>query len=248
MVDLVQSRGHEVQLHLHPEWLAWMIHPPVSGKGRKFLKDFTREEQRLLIARGLENLRASGATGVCAFRAGNYGANDDTLRALADCGMVFDTSHNSCYLGTACAMSGPVPFLQPRKMFGIHEFPISYFGDWPGHRRHAQICACSGRELQTALWGAWEQGWHAFVIVSHSFELIKRRPKANRPPAPDRTVIGRFEALCCFLGMHRDKFRTAGFSTLAPESIPEVAPCRPLASGVGSTVLRYVEQLSRRLT
>ena len=36
---------------------------------------------------------------------------------------------------------------------------------------------------------AWRRGWYAFVVVAHSFELIKRHPWSPRPARPDRFVI-----------------------------------------------------------
>src|SRR4051794_33132917 len=104
IVDMVQEGGQEVQLHLHPEWLRWLDPSPLPGRFGDNMKDFTTDEQALLIARGLENLRAAGARDVCAFRAGNYGADLNTLHALARNGVRFDTSYNFCYLDAACGM------------------------------------------------------------------------------------------------------------------------------------------------
>lgn len=246
IVALVRGRGHEVQLHLHTEWLAWMPEPVLPGRTGLHLKDFTEDEQTILLERGLANLRACGVENPCAFRAGNYGANVDTLRALARHGIAFDTSHNAYYLGTQCGLHTPGPLLQPGRLEGVWEFPITCFRDWPGHRRHAQLCACSSRELEGALLQAWRRGWYAFVLVSHSFELINRRWNSDAPPAPDRAVIRRFERLCRFLEAHRDKFQTATFGGLDPASIPIVDEAVPLRSNVYRTARRFAEQLARR--
>ena len=74
IVAMVQARGHEVQLHIHTEWLKWMNPSILPGRTGQNIKDFTEDEQTLLIGRALENLRAAGAVDACAFRAGNYGA------------------------------------------------------------------------------------------------------------------------------------------------------------------------------
>jgi hypothetical protein len=183
---------------------------------------------------------------VWAFRAGNYGANWDTLKALARNGICFDTSHNRCYVGEACAMDGPPP-LQPTRVEGVCEYPVSFFQDWPGHFRHAQLCACSGPELEGALLQAWKRGWHAFVIVSHSFEMIRRPRRPGDPARADRIVIRRFERLCRFLARHRDRFRTMTFGEVDPGAIPTEQPTRPLRSGLHRTAWRLGEQLVRRL-
>ena len=248
IVGMIQDRGHEVQLHLHPEWLSFVTSSILTLGPRPYLKDYTEDEQTLLIARGIQNLRDCGVRSLCAFRAGKYGANFDTLRALERNGLLYDTSHNTCYLGHACDMDTTELLLQPTKICGVYEFPISFFRDGPGHYRHLQLCACSSQELINALTMAWERGWYSLVLVSHSFELIKRRKQTKKPALVDRVVLQRFERLCRFLAENRDKFRTAVFSEIVSESIPEVTPSRPLHSGVHRTLHRYYEQLIRRIT
>src|SRR5207248_4475141 len=102
--------------------------------------------------------------------------------------------------------AGEAPLI-PWQEHGVHEFPVSIFRDWPGHWRPAQLCACSSGEMEHALDTAERRGWPAFVIVWHSFELIKRL-KAR----PDPIMLRRFRRLCGFLQKHRDRFETRVFS------------------------------------
>ena len=248
IVSMVRSRGHEVQLHIHTEWLQWIEPSILPGRFGNNVKDFSEDEQVLLIGRALENLKGAGAPDVSAFRAGNYGANLDTLRALAQLGLRYDTSHNTTYLDTDCGLQTGRPEFQPRVIEGVWEFPVTYFSDWPGHYRHAQVCACSTRELQRTMLQAWQRGWYSFVLVSHSFEMLRRRKQGGVTALADRTVIRRFEALCRFLGENRDKFRTSGFSDVDPAAIPATGPAAPLHSTVHQTARRMAEQLMRRLS
>lgn len=242
----ILDRGHEVQLHVHTEWLPWMRrHLLPSGRNGQFMREFTEDEQAILIAEGLRNLREAGVREVCAFRAGHYGANFDTLRALARNGIRFDTSHNTCYLDAACGLRTPEPVLQPRWIDGVYEVPVSFYEDWPSHFRHAQICAVSSREMENTLLAAWERGWTSFVIVSHGFEMLKERKQTARPVRPDPIVIKRFERLCQFLGRNSDKFRTLGFADTVPAELPQ--PAKPLKSGLRHTAWRFTEQLARRV-
>jgi hypothetical protein len=151
-------------------------------------------------------------------------------------------------LGRVCDMLTPQPLLQPREIYGVYEFPISFFRDRPGHYRHLQLCACSIHELTNSLCMASERGWYSQVLVSHSFELIKRRKQTRKPALVDWIVVRRFEQLCRFLAEHRNKIRTAVFSEIVPEQIPELNPSRPLHSNIHRTVHRYCEQLIRRVT
>jgi hypothetical protein len=210
-------------------------------------KDFTEDEQAVILARGRDNLVAAGAENVCAFRAGNFGANFDTLRALKRIGMKYDTSHNTCWLKTHCGMDTGDLLTQPRWIEGVYELPVTFFEDWPGHGRNTMVCAVSSAEMRNALLRAWREGWSSFVIVSHGFELLKlkERKQTLRPQMPDRVVVKRFEQLCAFLGANKDKFRTALFKDITPSDVPQ--PAAPLRSKVRHTVLRYAEQAVRRV-
>ena len=247
IVEILRGSGQEVQLHIHTEWLERMEASPLGTHFGPNMKDFSAAEQQVLIALGRENLARCGVTGRRAFRAGNFGANHDTLRALSACGMQMDTSHNIAFIGSGCAIEVDPLLVQPRRLHGIEEYPVSYFRDFPGHWRPAQLCACSSAELEAALLEAWEQGWHSFVIVSHSFELLQRERRPGKKPRPARIVIDRFQNLCRFLARHSDKFRTVGFSDIAPPDWSLADQAKPLRSQVTRTARRMVEQAIGRL-
>jgi hypothetical protein len=244
IVRVIQDGGQEVQLHLHTEWLVKSGGRLLDGRIGINMRDFSAEDQTTLVARGKHNLKLAGARGVSGFRAGNYGANLDTLTALANNGLRFDTSYNLPYVGTQCGLVFQPALVQPFELKGVREFPVSWFYDSPGHPRHVQLCACSSGEITAALWNAWRQGWHSFVIVAHSFELLagrKRRPIIT----PDRIVIRRFNRLCRFLADHRDKFRTVGFGDVLATDVSESG--RPISSTLLRTAWRSAEQLARRV-
>lgn len=246
VVDAVQSRGHEVQLHLHAEWLAWMEPSILPGRTGYNIRDFSEDDQDVLIATALANLRAAGAQGVCAFRAGNYGADFRTLRALARNGIAYDTSYNPCYLDTDCGIRTQSLLLHPAPMEGVIEFPIGCFQDYPRHLRHAQLCACSAAELEGVLMTAWKAGWGSFVIVSHSFELLRLRKTPGRMPLPDWLVVRRFRRLCRFLERNRDKFKTCGFVDLDHRELSGGSRTTPLTSPLWRTARRSMEQACRK--
>lgn len=240
----VQTGGHDVQLHLHTEWLGDLSDPSLPRDHRQYLSEFSLAQQIILIRKGMHNLAAAGVARIHAFRAGSYGANLDTLRALARNGIPIDSSHNRAYLhGEWGRQRG---LIQPAMLEGVWEFPVTGFRDYPGHHRHAQLCACSFAEMRNALLDAWQADWYAFVIVLHSFELVKHRQSAAHV-APDRLSIRRFEQLCAFLAMHKDKFRTMRFSEVDLQSIPVSRPLAPLRSRLADTARRIVEQGLNRL-
>lgn len=238
-VGQIQRAGQEVQLHLHTEWLGDLVEPGLPSQPRQFMYQFSQAEQAALIRAGIARLHAAGAAPVAAFRAGSYGANRATLGAVAECGLAFDSSYNPTFHHAGwddeCALEQPV------LIDGVLEFPVSSFRDYPGHRRHAQLCACSFDEMKAALLAASAAGWYSFVIVLHSFELLRdrERPATARP---DWLNIARFERLCAFLASHRDRFATRLFSELDPALVPAAPPAPALHSPLLHTIRRIAQQ------
>ena len=242
MARVIRDRGHDVQLHIHTEWLPATTPPVLPGRSGLNMHCFSEDEQAILIARGLENLHAAGAVNVSAFRAGNMGADRATLRALARNGMLYDSSFFEPYLHSHCRLGSIGNICQPVAVDGIVELPVTSFQDFPGHSRPMQLCACSSSELQHGLLQAWQQGWQSAVLLWHSFELIKRPAKNRRAPAPSKLVIVRFEQLCRFLADHPDKFRTVTFANCSPDPGSPEKPFTTLRSSVWRTAWRVAEQ------
>ncbi len=249
IVDVIQGAGSEVQLHIHTEWFEKMSTPLLGTKRAYNIRELSLDGQVEVIGKALENLRAAGARSVNAYRAGNFGADFQTLEALVQCGIRYDSSYNFSYLGTECGLDMGTMLVQPDFVEGLLEYPVSNFRDYPGHYRPAQLCAVSAWEMQAALQAAHSAQWHNFVIVSHSFELLRDRKLPQGFAHPDVSVIRRFENLCEFLSVRKHDFRTVGFSDLdgAPKSgaYPPLHP--PLASSGARTAIRMAGQALRRL-
>ncbi|PTR09490.1 hypothetical protein C8R32_103107 [Nitrosospira sp. Nsp5] len=241
IVGLVRERGHELQLHLHTEWVDESKEPlldDITGK-KQLLRYFSLEDQTILIQAGARLIELAGGQSVNAFRAGNFGFNRDTLRALARNHIVFDSSYNASMLGRDSGVSPDVPLMEPIECEGVYEYPMTVFQDGASSLRHAQVTACSYREMEGLLWQALESGRKAFVILSHNFELLN-----GGMDRPDDIVVARFRKLCTFLDRHRDCFRVRGFHGLAPD-LADSQPA-PLTSPIWKTGLRMLEQGLRR--
>ncbi|WP_338466883.1 hypothetical protein RXV95_15310 [Novosphingobium sp. ZN18A2] len=192
VVGPIVSRGHDVQLHLHTEWLA-LAGPanPLDGRTGTNIKDFAFDDQCELIAYAAGVLQWAGAPFPVAFRAGNYGADDDTLRALAELGLRYDTSHCPGIAGSLCDISLGPEDRQPMMHEGVVEVPVGCIGTRGEGLRHAQVTALGSGEMLAAINHAVQGGVDSFTIVSHSFELLSRdRLRANR------IVKHRFERFC----------------------------------------------------
>lgn len=242
IVDLVVSAGQDVQLHLHPEW-ADEARPPLLGgvsSKRPDLSQYSFEEQMTLIARGKELLERAGAPPCRAFRAGNYGCNRDTLKALSQNGISFDTSVNASRASSAPDLARIERSQRIARLEGIVEYPVSVFLDRPRHLRPVQVGSVSLLEMKHLLRQAYEQSRAAFVIVSHNFEMLV--PGSTRC---DRLVVRRFVGLCDYLARHARAWPTKTFCDLEPIDDPRDPP--PLTSAMWRTTLRAFEQAWRRL-
>lgn len=243
VVALVLEHGQEVQLHLHPEWVPELPGAPVPDRGH-LLTSYPEDEQRVLLEIAVENLVRAGAPAPTAFRAGDFAANDATLRALRRVGLRYDSSYDHAYLGAGCAISAPAPIWDATwREEGLWEVPVTTFRDYPGHHRHCQLGACSVRELVHAVDRAAAAGWTSVVVVSHSFELLANR-RSPRPLAPRRAVVERFEALCAHLGAGGAGFASAHFADLRPGGAPATAP---IEGSLLATAARMVGQAAARV-
>jgi hypothetical protein len=210
IVGPILNEGHEVQLHVHTEWLDDTWNNPVAPRRGANLADFSLEDQCALISIARDHLIAAGAPAPTAFRAGNFGANDDTLRALARIGIAFDASFDAAWLGHTCRISLPPMQVEPIRYLGITELPVSCILVGANAPRHAQVCALSRQEMRDALRHAVVVGQKVFTVVLHSVELI-----SHRGHSANRIVQHRFESLLRFLACNRTLLPTADFEDLA---------------------------------
>lgn len=235
----IADRGHEVQLHVHTEWLGSEPGSPVGGRQGRNIGDFSLEDQinLLRLARGW--LEEAGAPAVTAFRAGNFGANDDTLRALAQLRIAWDSSLNPAYRHHGCALAetaGDQAGIMQR--LGVRELPVAGIYDRPGSFRPAQICAMSAAEMRAGLHHAVREGHDAFAVVTHSFEMLSRDRRR-----PNKAVMRRFTALCDEAA-RLDGIRSAGFLDMQSYAVcRSSAPLTRLKPHPLRTTARMAEQL-----
>jgi len=244
IVQLIRDAGHEIQLHLHPEWTDEATEPIIENctTKRQHLSYYTLDEQTSLIAHGRKMLEAAGSGAISAFRSGSFAANCDTFEALRRNAILLDTSLNRCYDVSAPDLRREHDFNTPFITQGVTTFPVTVLKDGFGKNRPAQVGACAFSEMRDALMSAQSTGMQNFVIVSHNFEMLK--PGSS---APDWIVVKRFDRLCSFLAQHPDRFKVRGFS----EDLRLLA-AEPSTSGAPratwfSTSQRHVQQLRRRL-
>lgn len=235
IVQPIVARGHEVQLHIHTEWLEFARFNPVGRLTGRNIGDFPLAAQIKLIGLARDILVRAGAPRPTAFRAGNFGANDDTLRALAALGFRYDSSFNAAWAGDGCAVALDPGNQGMRVHHGICEVPVSGVLDRPGSFRPAQLCAMSAQEMRDALNHAATSGAIQFSAFSHSFELLSRDRAV-----PNRLAIARLTSLCRAIA-DDPRVTSGGFVGLP---LPPPAPHRidPAQPRVLRTMRRRIEQ------
>ena len=223
MVGILQEKRQEVQLHMHVEWVdeaGSSLLPGVTQKLRN-LTYCSFEQQSHLMRWGIQRLAEAGVENINAFRAGGFCANRDTLRAVADNKLTFDSSYNlSGSIGVADMAPGEL-LNQPRLVDNVYEYPVSVIIDPLRKKyRNIQITSLSYTELVNCLDTAYELGWDSLVVVTHNFELLS----ADKTRV-DKYALDRFQRFCRYLDKNRDSFNTTGFHGLVPKDIqlqPEI--------------------------
>lgn len=118
VVQYLDARGCEVQLHTHPAWY--------FDRNRTDLYQYTLEEQIEIIRFGKDKLVEWTGKQPIAHRAGDYGADTNTMIALKKNGFIFDSSmffkHPSCKLDNT-----ELPINAVGKLNGIIQIPVSSF-------------------------------------------------------------------------------------------------------------------------
>ena len=79
----VKQKGHDIQLHTHPIWLY----------GRRYMHDYPFPDQVKIIGLGKELLQKWVSESPVAHRAGVYGVNENTLKALKENSIPIDSSN-----------------------------------------------------------------------------------------------------------------------------------------------------------
>jgi hypothetical protein len=181
MAGTVLERGHDAQLHVHPNW--WR-----GDFARKRLTDYSLDEQRALLQEAVAIYRRACGSEPIAHRAGGLWLNRDTLRALREAGISLDASvargGNPYDLGP-----GVEPPTVPRRLGEVIEVPVTTFRQVPiGRRapmRNFDINADTLAELRFVVDCAVAEGVAAVSLLMHSFSFVGRNRESTRFwPAP----------------------------------------------------------------
>ena len=236
VLEMVQKRGHDAQLHLHP--VQRFYRDFQAGQPRRevdLMFKLSSDEQNDLIGEGVRLFRELCGVAPTAYRAGCYGASETTLKALRQNGILIDSSYNVAHLGGSCGFQTP-GLNAPLMMEGMHEFPVTVFqSPWTKGYKTLEIGAVSVSEILATLESLQSAGCQDAVLSLHSFSLLKNTGVRYENARPDRIVIERLRRLCAALARMKDQYEVqvmgesdfAATSFKQPQVIPSVGWVRP---------------------
>ncbi len=168
IVQPILEAGQDAQLHIHPE----------VNTGRGPFWAFDRQEQTALLAQGLTLWRASGLPEAKAFRAGDLGADENTLEAMKMCGL-FMGSNRDLDTKSSCQsrLNDAFPVRNDLSRLGeVVDLPVSAVRSpipWlDGRYRHLQITAMGAGEMRWALERMEAAGYACAAILTHPAEYF----------------------------------------------------------------------------
>ncbi len=174
MCATVLERGHDAQLHVHPNW--WK-----GDFARKRLTEYSFDEQRTVLGLAADTYRRACGCEPIVHRAGGLWLNVDTLRALAEAGIPMDAS-----VAPGCNpyRLGVEPPTVPRRLGDIVEVPVTTFhqvrlGRWAPMRTF-DLNADTLSELCFVVDRAVEEGVAAITLLMHSFSFVGRNRDSTR--------------------------------------------------------------------
>jgi hypothetical protein len=242
----IQARGHDAQLHLHPEQRFYRDF--VKGGQRReesLMFTFPAAEQRELVCEGIALFRELSGKTPTVYRAGCYGASEATLKALRENGIIIDSSYNLAYLGNTCGfetqhLNAPVVLEE------IHEFPVTCFrvAGLPGYKP-LEISAVSVGEIMATIRRLRNNGCRDIVLVLHSFSLIKNGGVRYENCRPDYIVIRRLKKLCSILSQLRGEVEVRLLGEAPLSSLPPQAQAIPSLPWLQPSIRKITQGLNR---
>ena len=224
----IDGAGHDVQLHAHTSWLR-RAH---SG----LICDFPLDHQIAIISEGRDLIHKWTGKVPRGFRAGAYGANLDTIRALKETGFSLDSSYFPLNRNCELARQFQSPMLnRPFYVDGILEIPVTTYWLWNrlNKRKNSKIDmnACSWAELRSAVPQIGRSSIEYAVLFLHSFSFIQL-DRNGENPEPNLGPLWRFEALLKMIRHElQGEFTTireiSESPSLGDASMPDFVPVLP---------------------
>jgi peptidoglycan/xylan/chitin deacetylase (PgdA/CDA1 family) len=219
VVKYLVEQGQDVQLHIHPNHIHYAQQQSGhSHPGTDQMADLPREVQQQMVEEGAKRLEQWSGTRPVAFRAGNMGASEETLNAMAAAGLWIDSSYTFPYIGAQCRFNEKQRYNGGKWYGEVLEMALSAYQQpkIPGLHpaKPVDLMGSSFEECRDAVRMICDAGADA-VLILHSFSLFKVRNKQYLDGRLNRVVTRRFEKFCDWLATQRNDYPPRTFSDLA---------------------------------
>ncbi|ACN15103.1 putative polysaccharide deacetylase family protein [Desulforapulum autotrophicum HRM2] len=242
------DHGQDVQLHIHPGHYHYGCY--LSGKPYKQtdqIADLSPELQKQIIHEGADRLTQWTGKKPIAFRAGNMGASEQTLKVLPETGIWIDSSYTFPYVGGQCLFPDGDRYNGSKWYGDVLEVALSGFQqpDWPGlyPSKPVDLMGSCFEECRDAVQMICDAGGDA-VLILHSFSLFKVKDKQYNGGKLNRIVARRFEKFCQWLNTHGETYPARTFSELG--QMVENGGYKPI-SVEPCTINRPIRALTRKV-
>lgn len=247
--EYILGRGHDVQLHLHPNYLNFKEPLPGLLKYRDNMAFYSSEDQYRLISEGRSLLMEYGVSNPVAFRAGNFGADHNTLQALAENDFKFDSSYNLAYPYTMQDIKKDCVINDLTAMGSILELPVTCFEEnIPCIRRRIKPLDINGAgfgEIREILEYCNKKHFSCVTIILHSFSFYQARDPQYHSVRIIHPVIKRFRKLCHYLSRQNDQFDVVCFKSCPKfySQVPQEEEKHHIPNAsICNSFIRYAEQ------
>ena len=217
IAQAIRARGHDVQLHAHPFWLAfrdpdWRARCKGGAPCDSFarLSDASIDEA---LREALAAFRRICGGEPVAFRAGNLAVDERIYACLARVGI--DVASN-IGVGVHAPPAASLFVTGGRhRVGGCVEVPVASYPDVDvaGIRRWKTftIAGTGAREARQWLQSAARGGIGPLVVLTHPAEFVRGSIESRKPLRRNETTRRRFVDLCRFLAERRDDYRVVTF-------------------------------------
>jgi peptidoglycan/xylan/chitin deacetylase (PgdA/CDA1 family) len=217
----IHFAGHDVQLHLHPSWMACMAPGARDRPTRPAadnLAELDRDAARQAIVQGLEAFDRWGVPRPTAFRAGNLQASPPTYEALASVGIPVASNLG---LGVFRPSEPELQIMNGRRAVrGVVEVPVTTYRElWPTGAQRLKTLSITGSsfaEMKQIISMSRDAGLEDVVLLTHPFEFVKRGDGQYERLIRNRINQRRLIALCRHVADPRNGLRSATFRERTP--------------------------------
>ena len=173
----IDEKGHDVGVHVHPDHMADI--------NRRYLWQYSKGEQYEIIARCTDFYEKVLKKQPLSFRAGRYGADNNTLELLDELGYKYDMSE--FYASRYCKIDPPVTWnrIVSCGKNGLKEVPVTTFRSLstPFYSRNDQIDSGNERsEFMRNIKAIMSTGTVDVIsMFFHSFQFLDWRKHPDQP-------------------------------------------------------------------